>query len=44
MNYVFIGEIMGTQGFLGGGAFLGALFLAATADAPKPKLKGAEAS
>ena len=37
MNYVFIGEIMGLQGILGGGAFLGALFLAATADAPIPK-------
>jgi drug/metabolite transporter (DMT)-like permease len=42
LNYVFIGEIMGTQGFIGGGAFLGALFLAATADAPKPQLQEAE--
>lgn len=30
MNFVFLGEIMGAQGFVGGGAFLGALFLAAT--------------
>ncbi|KAL3935512.1 MAG: hypothetical protein SGBAC_008985 [Bacillariaceae sp.] len=44
LNYVFIGEIMGLQGFVGGGAFLGALFLAATADAPKPLLKSAEES
>ncbi|CAJ1962673.1 unnamed protein product [Cylindrotheca closterium] len=44
LNFVFIGEVMGVQGFVGGGAFLGALFLAATADAPKPKLKGAEES
>lgn len=42
LNYVFIGEIMGLQGFVGGGAFLGALFLAATADAPIPKLSTAE--
>ena len=39
LNFVFIGEIMGTQGFVGGGAFLGALFLAATAEAPLPKVK-----
>jgi drug/metabolite transporter (DMT)-like permease len=42
LNYVFIGEIMGLQGFVGGGAFLGALVLAATAEAPRPKLKSAE--
>jgi len=40
LNYVFIGEIMGVQGFVGGGAFLGALLLAATAEAPKPKMVG----
>jgi drug/metabolite transporter (DMT)-like permease len=34
LNFVFLGEIVGTQGFVGGGAFLGALFLAATAKAP----------
>lgn len=34
MNFVVIGEVMGAQGFVGGGAFLGALFLAATAKAP----------
>jgi drug/metabolite transporter (DMT)-like permease len=43
LNYVFIGEIMGLQGFLGGGAFLGALLLAATAEAPLPTIKEAEA-
>lgn len=37
LNFVFIGETMGLQGLLGGGAFLGALFLAATAKAPKPQ-------
>ena len=36
LNFVFLGEIVGTQGLLGGGAFLGALFLAATAEAPPP--------
>ena len=36
MNYVLLGAVMGVQGFVGGGAFLGALFLAATADAPVP--------
>lgn len=30
---------MGLQGFVGGGAFLGALFLAATAETPKPATK-----
>lgn len=44
LNFVFIGEVMGLQGFVGGGAFLGALFLAATAEAPRPKLKSAEES
>jgi len=44
LNYVFIGEVMGLQGFVGAGAFLGALFLAAMAEAPKPKLKSAEES
>jgi drug/metabolite transporter (DMT)-like permease len=37
LNFVFLGEIVGTQGFVGGGAFLGALFLAATAKAPEAK-------
>mmetsp|Transcript_39870 Transcript_39870/g.59145 ORF Transcript_39870/g.59145 Transcript_39870/m.59145 type:complete len:467 (-) Transcript_39870:333-1733(-) len=36
MNYVFLGATMGLQGFVGGGSFLGALFLAATAEAPTP--------
>jgi drug/metabolite transporter (DMT)-like permease len=31
LNFVFLGEVVGAQGFAGGGAFLGALFLAATA-------------
>lgn len=39
MNFAFLGETMGLQGFMGGGSFLGALFLAATADAPLPKAK-----
>eukprot|EP00980_Cylindrotheca_fusiformis_P005330 scaffold1138_cov128-Cylindrotheca_fusiformis.AAC.12 len=42
LNYVFIGEIVGLQGFVGGGAFLGALFLAATTKAPQPKLSSDE--
>jgi drug/metabolite transporter (DMT)-like permease len=44
LNYAFIGEIMGTQGLVGGGAFLGALFLAATAEAPKPMTTNAAAT
>jgi drug/metabolite transporter (DMT)-like permease len=39
MNFVFLGETMGLQGLLGGGSFLGALFLAATAEAPLPKVE-----
>jgi drug/metabolite transporter (DMT)-like permease len=39
MNYAFLGEMMGLQGVLGGGSFLGALFLAATSEAPKPSEK-----
>ena len=38
LNFFFLGEIMGAQGFLGGGAFLLALFLAATAEAPVPHI------
>mmetsp|Transcript_4246 Transcript_4246/g.6084 ORF Transcript_4246/g.6084 Transcript_4246/m.6084 type:complete len:425 (-) Transcript_4246:387-1661(-) len=41
LNYVFIGEVMGIYGFGGGAAFLAALVLAATAEAPKPILKEA---
>mmetsp|Transcript_19271 Transcript_19271/g.29681 ORF Transcript_19271/g.29681 Transcript_19271/m.29681 type:complete len:418 (-) Transcript_19271:24-1277(-) len=41
LNYVFIGEVMGLYGFGGGAAFLAALVLAATAEAPKPVLKEA---
>lgn len=33
---VFLGETVGTQGLIGGSAFLAALFLAATAEAPDP--------
>jgi drug/metabolite transporter (DMT)-like permease len=36
MSYVFLGETVGTQGIVGGGAFLLALFLAATAEPPNP--------
>jgi hypothetical protein len=39
MNYVFLGSVLGVQGFVGGGAFLGALVLAATAEAPKPTIQ-----
>jgi drug/metabolite transporter (DMT)-like permease len=42
LNFAFVGETMGLQGFLGGGSFLGALFLAATAEAPLPKLESDE--
>ena len=37
LNFVFLGEMVGTQGFVGGSAFLGALFLAATAKGPDAK-------
>ena len=36
LSYFFLGETVGIQGFIGGFAFLAALFLAATADAPDP--------
>jgi drug/metabolite transporter (DMT)-like permease len=36
LNFVFLGEVVGLQGLAGGGAFLGALVLAATAKAPDP--------
>jgi drug/metabolite transporter (DMT)-like permease len=36
MSYVFLGETVGSQGLVGGAAFLVALFLAATAEAPDP--------
>jgi drug/metabolite transporter (DMT)-like permease len=42
MNFAFLGETMGLQGLLGGGSFLGALFLAATAEAPLPKITKSE--
>lgn len=35
-NFVFLGEVVGLQGVVGGGAFLGALFLAATAKPDEP--------
>eukprot|EP00543_Licmophora_paradoxa_P002485 CAMPEP_0202454936 /NCGR_PEP_ID=MMETSP1360-20130828/12576_1 /ASSEMBLY_ACC=CAM_ASM_000848 /TAXON_ID=515479 /ORGANISM="Licmophora paradoxa, Strain CCMP2313" /LENGTH=369 /DNA_ID=CAMNT_0049074389 /DNA_START=159 /DNA_END=1268 /DNA_ORIENTATION=+ len=35
MAFAFLGETVGVQGILGGSAFLGALFLAATADPPE---------
>ena len=34
MSFVFLGETIGVQGLVGGSAFLSALFLAATAEAP----------
>lgn len=36
LSYCFLGETIGFQGLVGGSAFLIALFLAATADAPDP--------
>ena len=36
LSYAFLGEIIGMQGFAGGLAFLGALFLAATAPKEEP--------
>ncbi|CAJ1930803.1 unnamed protein product [Cylindrotheca closterium] len=36
MSFFFLGEQIGVQGLVGGSAFLVALFLAATADAPDP--------
>jgi drug/metabolite transporter (DMT)-like permease len=40
LNYAFLGSVLGPQGFVGGGAFLGALLLAAMAEAPKPTPAG----
>lgn len=44
LNFVFLGEIVGAEGFAGGGAFLGALYLAATAkpDEPTPATDSSE--
>jgi drug/metabolite transporter (DMT)-like permease len=36
LSFFFLGETIGLQGLVGGSAFLAALFLAATADAPDP--------
>lgn len=36
ISYAFLGETVGTMGLVGGAAFLGALFLAATAEPPDP--------
>ena len=36
LSYMFLGETVGFQGLIGGSAFLVALFLAATAEAPDP--------
>lgn len=36
LAYFFLGETVGAQGLVGGAAFLGALFLAATAEPPDP--------
>ena len=35
LSFVFEGETVGTAGLVGGGAFVSALFLAATAQAPE---------
>lgn len=37
LSFVFLGETVGRQGFIGGAAFLSALFLAATAEPPEPE-------
>ncbi|KAL7577860.1 hypothetical protein ACA910_010605 [Epithemia clementina (nom. ined.)] len=42
MSFFFLGETVGTPGLVGGGAFLSALFLAATAKAPDPECGVAE--
>jgi drug/metabolite transporter (DMT)-like permease len=44
LNFAFIGEIVGLQGLVGGGAFLGALFLAATAETPQHIPSSSEAA
>jgi drug/metabolite transporter (DMT)-like permease len=36
MSYFFLGELVGTEGLIGGSAFLVAMFLAATAETPDP--------
>jgi hypothetical protein len=36
MSFFFLGETVGMQGLAGGVAFLSALFLAATSEAPDP--------
>lgn len=36
MSFFLLGEQFGTQGYIGGSAFLGAMFLAATAEMPDP--------
>jgi drug/metabolite transporter (DMT)-like permease len=36
MSYFFLGELVGTEGLIGGSAFLIAMFLAATAETPDP--------
>jgi drug/metabolite transporter (DMT)-like permease len=36
LSCIFLGETVGLQGMIGGTAFLAALFLAATAEAPEP--------
>ena len=42
MSFFFLGETVGTAGLVGGGAFLSALFLAATAQAPDPECEEKE--
>mmetsp|Transcript_14576 Transcript_14576/g.31702 ORF Transcript_14576/g.31702 Transcript_14576/m.31702 type:complete len:456 (+) Transcript_14576:223-1590(+) len=36
MSFILLGEQFGTEGLIGGSAFLGAMFLAATAEMPDP--------
>ena len=42
MSYFLLGERCGIQGLVGGSAFLGAMFLAATADLPDPNCPAEE--
>ena len=42
MSFFLLGEQFGTQGLIGGSAFLGAMFLAATAETPDPNCAAVE--
>lgn len=42
MSFFYLGEQFGTEGYIGGSAFLGAMFLAATANMPDPDCPAVE--